>query len=1234
MDGHAGGTAEHAGPSAAAASGAGAAALGTGDLVLIDVELAEHQRWAGAMGRVGEVGSLQRAEFIAESVGSGFTSGAASGLAMGLGIGLVTRAVPAIGPVIGGAMALHGLATRDWAETGATIGKFGQGSDTYETLANSIASVAAVIDIVSQVLTVINGIVGVVEIAAGVIAGGALIGAIFTFGATLGIAAVAGEVVEACQAISEGIILVTSALDEINAAVLKPCETLFRALHEFTTKADPREVEEQGHELSSAAAASGAALGAWAGGKAAHTGARPRPPAEPEPPTQKPPHELPPPAAGEGPVVRFQEPAEPAPGTAGPVAPDTPGVTARRVADDQSAAAPSAAPAQPAPVEAQQLPLPGVDMSPPTPAPAPAAPPAPVAPSTGGELASITPPLELKGFGAGGTAPQGLEEGAIGIYGRVVPNPHPFALESNPGSPSGAGRGRMPGGREAAGIYGEHQTPAAVAHEVIPNHEYESPTGQRRGGRDTQEAPVIAFPDSAKPVKDPLDAALLAEVRARKAAGEDVPPIETIVRGAQHSQEAIAQPGVNVPQEQITKTFFAETDFFNQQRFGNQEITPGQPLPAGHPLASASPGEIDTHLDNLFDPYLRPYAPPGTQMSLPGIEAPPRAPEQLSLPLPDINQAAPNPNQLSLPFDSAASPVVRHVGEGDASGSPTRGTEPLTDEQYQQGVQMAVQMGMPPEQIARISGPTAHLGGSMDALLLGPDLNPLPASQRPGGMVNPANAALEPRAVIGHEVIGHREAALGGQTRDEEWHEELQASARAALHTPELSDEQSWMLLQDAAARRRFQTREGEIYIDTERYGPAAEAQGQRGSGGPPRGPGDEPSVIINDEALGMTPPGETSEAASPASIAPQPVPTEAPGASTYSPGAAAAARNAVTAPTPAPAPGESNAPPSTAHQVGALFLPQVFGPSGEAPTYAQRQAAHRARFTEDNQPAEGVERVNPDYPPPPATPAQIDQVQNEIMNLLAMRAAEEREADQQAGRADQCVENQGPIAQTVRDTHAGISAVEAHDQAIARHQETNQEQQQRQQESQGLVSGYPSRTAGFTALMVPLSAWEGFTGLASHLPGSAGDSMLQMNLDAHQLEDELGQMSANMLGVGSGGPARQSQLTGDAGRLTATNQQAKVSNQKLQTARDGASGLQQANLTTQREAQTAQNAATNRAQECTDAVQQRQEHAATLAEQLQDWAQAHKAARDAAIAATEARLQGEGNTVLLGEGK
>ena len=317
------------------------------------------------------------------------------------------------------------------------------------------------------------------------------------------------------------------------------------------------------------------------------------------------------------------------------------------------------------------------------------------------------------------------------------------------------------------------------------------------------------------------------------------------------------------------------------------------------------------------------------------------------------------------------------------------------------------------------------------------------------------------------------------------------------------------------------------------------------------------------------------------------------------------------------------------AHQVGELFLPQVFGSGGEAPTYAQQQAAHRARFTADNQPAEGVERVNPSYSPPPATPAQIDAIQHEIENLLGARARAEQEAADQSSRADQCVANQGPIQQTVQDTTAGISTAQAHQEAVARREAVNQEQQQRQQESQGLVAGYPSRATGLTALTIPLAAWEGFTSLASHLPGEAGDSMLRMNREAQQMQAAFAQMGAQMLGVDGAGPARQAELQGDASRLEETGQRAETSDQELHTANRGALGLQSANEAALVGATQARDAATDQAQQLGDAATQREERAKTLAEQLRIWAIAHQSARQQAIAATEQRLEGEGRTVV-----
>ena len=98
-------------------------------------------------------------EFVAEAAGAGLLQGATSGFAQGLEWGLIGRAattfvpLPGVGQVIGGYQAVVGLAEKDWSAAGKTIANFGEGGDTYEVLANSIASVAEIVDIITQVMS-------------------------------------------------------------------------------------------------------------------------------------------------------------------------------------------------------------------------------------------------------------------------------------------------------------------------------------------------------------------------------------------------------------------------------------------------------------------------------------------------------------------------------------------------------------------------------------------------------------------------------------------------------------------------------------------------------------------------------------------------------------------------------------------------------------------------------------------------------------------------------------------------------------------------------------------------------------------------------------------------------------------------------------------------------------------------------------------------------------------------
>jgi hypothetical protein len=650
-------------------------------------------------------------------------------------------------------------------------------------------------------------------------------------------------------------------------------------------------------------------------------------------------------------------------------------------------------------------------------------------------------------------------------------------------------------------------------------------------------------------------------------------------------------------------------------------------------------------------------APNRVRLRVPEPEPEPIKRGQVTDPEEIRTRQAEEEHQAELEADAANTPPrkARQVSAED-EGKPqaTRSERPLANEEFEAYKARLIAKGVPADQIHPGDFTAFHPDGKGGGhVTVGPDVNPLPEAERPTNLANPANAALDAESSLSHESIGHREAEMAGQAHEHDPQmEEAQASARAAVLDPDLTPQQRDTLMQDSAARLRGRDNGDNIYMYMDRYESPRQRRAPRDdtpAAGAPRTPDQfrpqdqQPSVIINHEALGMEPPasGGRSVQPEPASRAPatSSTPEEAPHTPPLAPPAP------MTPATPAPggttepaAPGVAPPAASTSAgpqspswgtrlgQVGQLFRPHVFGiGDAEPPKPAEVEAQQRKQYTADNQPAKGVERVNPAYPEPPGTPQQLEAMQQEISHLLATRAQAEQEAAHQDGRAQQCEANQGPIQQTLDDTTQGISAVQAHAQSVAAHDAANQAQQQRQQESQGLVAGYPSKATGLAVLSVPLAAWQGFTSMASYLPGDAGTKMTHMNEDANKMQSAFGDMGAQMLGVDGQQPARQAELQGDKGRLGATATQAQSSGEDLRTAQAGAQGLQQGNAEAQSEAEQLRDNATQQGQQMDAQASAKKEQAKTLSEQMQAWAAAHKAARQAAIDATAKRLQAEG---------
>jgi hypothetical protein len=375
---------------------------------------------------------------------------------------------------------------------------------------------------------------------------------------------------------------------------------------------------------------------------------------------------------------------------------------------------------------------------------------------------------------------------------------------------------------------------------------------------------------------------------------------------------------------------------------------------------------------------------------------------------------------------------------------------------------------------------------------------------------------------------------------------------------------------------------------------------------------------------------GGTPPAPTPTPVPPGPVPAGPPAPVPAGPPTVPMPVVLVPPPTPVPGTGGGR-PASSTGGVPAAVPGGIAGAQAGRPPSAheQREAAFAHQFTADNQLPAGaglvVERVNPAYRDPPGAPADIVAIQGEITNILAKRA--EAEAAEQAMARQQAAHtaNKAPFEAAVTDTRHGISAAAAHQQAVARKDEATARKKAEQDRASSMVSGYPGRAAGTVALTGPLAAFERFSHYASMIPGAPGRAMGKLHTDSTKLLGALYGMDTKMGQLDKEQPGKQAQIEADKGRLAATTQQGKQSEQQIGAAQAGATALAGANEVALRDATAARSTAAGEKQELAAAAQKKTGQGQTLAARLQAWAQEHQQAREKAVAATRARLEQQG---------
>ena len=134
-------------------------------------------------------------------------------------------------------------------------------------------------------------------------------------------------------------------------------------------------------------------------------------------------------------------------------------------------------------------------------------------------------------------------------------------------------------------------------------------------------------------------------------------------------------------------------------------------------------------------------------------------------------------------------------GLTNVSTAGKRNEKSLTTYQIDEAISYAVKLGMPKERIYYSEKENTFYGSRLDILIIGTDVAPLKKRAK-----NP-NSNVSLKGAIAHEIVGHRDAALGGLSNENDLLEEVQASIRDARFAPDLNRLERYDLLKDAIHR-------------------------------------------------------------------------------------------------------------------------------------------------------------------------------------------------------------------------------------------------------------------------------------------------------------------------------------------------------------------------------------------------------------------------------------------------
>jgi hypothetical protein len=1249
----------------------GAAQLDSSSLGLIDEELVEHERWAAAGERVGGASSEDRAAFIATQVGGGAGEGFATGFAMGLvtTIGIQALelgleevagvAIPGVGQVIGGVMSAYALVS-GWKRNTAAISRMGEGRSGYEEAANDIEGICAILDIASNIVNVLAGVVGIVAVAAAA-------AALLTLGALSPLAVAAGSIATAIGVAGMVLGLVKMAL--------QPLALLFRSLHAFTSQADPREIEAQGHVLEEGGKEMGGAFGGLAGAAVGGMGhgepeeataaetETPPPRPSPEPggdplvveaePQVSGPREL---DTGGGSAAPVDQPPQPAPGPpqapeaqgqpqvaeGQPEPPDATGQTPANAAPEetlanltdeeieQALAAEPQREATPADftdedIDAlvsrldtpEQLETPLFAMS------------GPVGPDVVNPVTGeVTPAFGLSNMTIEG---QNLNPNQIAYHENAyfqgitdVREIGAFPTGPNPELPGPAGAPVPQTELRVTGPSpGQGQPRPVLSSETGGNVEvrYHSANPNAPEGTFSHDNPTVQVdtPNERFPWEgEPVDAAAGERANIRSTPSPDNQPTTGRYRTGEDEWVRLPNP---------------------QQR---QAFEAGQPMPPG----VATPAQVESaHYPVYGEPSGQAGSPPGGGAPpapteggppTPPSDAPYRHPEQdLPSVLVDEQALGLQPGEVQQTQGTRPTPAPERPTDVDWNDPKVRealGLDPVTGSPTSAKLSAPGQLEVDPATPAYDpSNPAPHgpfhgaLGQVKDGVHAPEAVFQVTEGPGyavrvgpPGAWVDHVFPTLEEAQAYASQLASTGEAAI------------RETSALPHGWAPDASGKVWPGNPVDAA--RVLEVPSG---TPTIRSVVAPQPEGTPAWGRPAVYGGGGPQTQLPKNLFPRPPAGGT---ASPAQVGePTPITDRAEGLSTrlqQLPGQEGAASLAARA---AAIERATGVPLSAFRGQQAATLYEQFrarhgmgGTGGAATGESGREGAAEGEHAGGGGgSAPVVEAVNPGYQSPPASRAEIDRLTRDIERLLAARAqAEQREA--RAEQVHQAAQAQGARVQEARQASGdAVSAVQEHEGEVQQRQQANQQSAQQHAEGGAKVQETASQLAGVATLETLLAGWAGFTGVvlrfSAVLPDRAVTAFHRMNEDAGQFMVKLTQVKGSVAGQQAQQPARGAEIAQTGDRIAATGDRARGTREQLAQTQQRGVDLARANQEHTAYAEREHDRAASNVQRADTAATTLEERRQSLAEQLAAWAAEHRAARRQAIEDTARRLEGRG---------